>query len=54
MEWLSEIEFNEESGTDAFRMLVNHLKYLRKDLLEVNKKIRALSKKNITEKRKIY
>jgi len=44
IQWISELEFNQESGTDAFRILVNQVKYLRKELLEVNKKIRALSR----------
>jgi transposase len=44
MQWLSELEFNQESGTCAFRILVNHVKYLRQNLLEANKKVRALSR----------
>jgi transposase len=45
IKWLSELKFNQESGTDSLRILVNHVKYLRKGLLEVNKKVRALSRK---------
>jgi len=44
MKWLSELKFNQESGTESMKILVNHVKYLRKDLLEVNKKVRAFSR----------
>ena len=51
MKWLSELEFNQESGTKSFRILVNHIKCLRKDLLEINKKIRSLSRKEYYRER---
>ena len=51
LDWLSELEFNQESGTDSLRILVDHVKILRKDLLEVNKKVRQLSKKEYYQKR---
>ncbi len=51
MIWLSELKFYQESGTESFRILVNQVKYLRKDLLAVNKKIRALSSKEYYRER---
>jgi len=51
IEWLSELKFNQESGDESMKILVNHVKYLRKDLLEVNKKVRALSRNEYYNKR---
>jgi transposase len=45
MAWLNELEFNQESGTESFKILVRHVSNLRKDLLEVNRKIRELARK---------
>jgi transposase len=45
MEWISTLEFNCESGTKPLRLLVDHVKRLRKDLLEINREIRKLSQK---------
>lgn len=41
--WLSELKFNRESGTRSLRLLVEHIKILRKDLLELTREIRKLS-----------
>jgi hypothetical protein len=41
MDWLSQLELNRESGTDSLRILIEHVKILRKDLLEVNRKVLA-------------
>jgi transposase len=41
--WLSELEFNHESGTRPLRLLVEHIKILRKDMLELTREIRKLS-----------
>jgi transposase len=49
--WLNELEFNSESGTESLKILVNHVKNFRKDLLEVNRKVRALSKKEYFRKK---
>lgn len=43
MDWLNQLELNRESGTDSLRILVEQVKFLRKDLLEVNRKVRKLS-----------
>ena len=51
MAWLSELKFNQKSGDESMKILVNHVKYLRKDLLEVNKKVRALSRNEYYNKR---
>jgi transposase len=51
MQWLSELKFNQDSGTESLRILFNHVKLLRTDLLEVNKKIRTLSRKEYYRKR---
>ena len=51
LNWLSELALKQESGTDSIRILVNHVKILRKELLEVNKKVRELSRKNYYQKR---
>jgi transposase len=51
LNWLSELKFNQESGTVTLGILVDHVKILRSELLEVNKKVRALSKKAYYQKR---
>jgi transposase len=43
MIWLSELELNGESGTKPLKFLVEHVKQLRIDLLEINQEIRKLS-----------
>jgi transposase len=43
MSWLSELELNRSSGTQSIRYLLDHVKRLRKDLLEISKSIRELS-----------
>jgi transposase len=43
MDWLSQLELNRESGTESLRIFVEQAKFLRTDLLEVNRKVRKLS-----------
>jgi transposase len=43
MKWLSDLELNRESGTKPLKFLIEHVKKLRKDLLEINREIRKLS-----------
>jgi len=51
LDWLNELEFNQESGTDFFKILIEQVKTLRKHLLEVNKKVKTLSRKGYYQKR---
>jgi len=44
MQWLSELKLSRESGTETIGILIDHAKYLRQDLMRVNKKVRELSK----------
>lgn len=44
MQWLTALKLNRESGTEAIGILIDHVKYLRQDLLRVNKMIRELSR----------
>lgn len=44
MQWLSELKLSCESGTESINILIDHVKYLRQDLLRVNNKVRGLSK----------
>ncbi len=44
MQWLSELKLSRESGTESIRILIGHVKYLRQDLLRVNKKVREVSR----------
>ena len=41
--WLSEVEFQQSSGTDTFQILSSQVKILRDHLLAVNRKVRELS-----------
>ena len=43
MQWLAELKLSQESGTESIGILIDHVKYLRQDLLRVNKKVRGLS-----------
>lgn len=49
--WLSEIRFSKDSGTASFIILLEQVKILRIHLLEVNRKIRALSRTEYYHKR---
>ena len=49
--WLNELEFNRWSGTASFKILIEQVITLRKNLLEVNKKVRALSRDKYYQKR---
>lgn len=51
MEWLDELELSQTSGTESLRILVNHVKRLRQDLLDVNRMVRKLSKKEYYRER---
>jgi len=51
MNWLHSLEFQKRSGTDSFQILLEQAKTLRQHLLEVNKKIRELSRTNYYQKR---
>ena len=44
VEYLKTINFSRESGKEAFNALIRHLEYLRKDLVDVTRKIRELSR----------
>jgi transposase len=48
---LNEVEFQQKSGADSFQILIEQVKTLRNHLLEVNKKVRALSKEKYYQKR---
>lgn len=43
MQWLSELKLCRESGTASIGILIDHVNYLRQNLLQVNKKVRELS-----------
>ena len=49
--WLNEVELHRWSGTDSFKILIEQAITLRKNLLEINKKIRALSMDKYYQKR---
>ena len=51
LNWLSEIEFYRKSGATSFQILIDQVKYLRSCLLEVNRKIRALSREEYYQQR---
>jgi transposase len=52
IKWLEEQEEHQRwTGTFSFRILIDQVKSLRKQLLEVNKKVRALSKEAYYQKR---
>jgi transposase len=42
--WLNELEFQQSSGTDSFKILIEQVITLRSHLLEVNRKVRELSR----------
>jgi len=43
IQWLSELKLCRESGTASIGILIDHVSYLRQNLLQVNKKVRELS-----------
>ncbi len=49
--WLEELKFQQWTGTASFRILMDQVKSLRAQLLEVNKKVRALSQEDYYKKR---
>lgn len=49
--WLEDIKLSRESGTDSLRMLIEHIKIIRKDLLEVTRNLRKLSQEEYYKKR---
>lgn len=49
--WLNELEFQQWSGTDSFKILIEQAKTLRANLLVVNRNVRALSKEEYYQKR---
>jgi len=49
--WLEELEHQQWTGTDSFKILIKHVKVLREHLLEVNRKMRTLSKDTHYQKR---
>jgi len=51
LKWLSSLEFQQSTGTDSFKVLIDQAITLRQHLLEVNKKVRALSKSKYYQKR---
>jgi transposase len=51
MQWLSELKLSRESGTESIGILLDHVKYLRQNLLRVNKKVRELSKQEPYQER---
>ena len=52
IKWLEEQEEHQQwTGTASFRILIDQVKSLRVQLLEVNKKVRALSKEDYYQKR---
>jgi len=44
MQWLGDLKFSRESGTASIKILIDHVNYLRQNLLMVNKKVRTLSR----------
>ena len=51
MQWLSELKLSRESGTESIGILLDHVKYLRQNLLRVNKKVRELSRQEPYQER---
>ena len=49
--WLSEVEFKQGSGTDSFKILIEQVKALRTNLLEVNRKVKVLSRNEYYQKK---
>ena len=49
--WLETQELQQWTGTDSFRILINQVKSLRAQLLEVNRKVRTLSREDYYQKR---
>lgn len=49
--WLEDVTMRTEAGTYSFKNSLENLKRLRKDILEINKKIRALSREDKYRKR---
>jgi transposase len=49
--WLENLELNRNTGTIALKMMINHVKTLRKDLLAVTRKIRELSQEKYYKNR---
>jgi len=43
LNWLAQVEFQQSSGNDSFRILINQVIVLRSQLLEVNRKVRAMA-----------
>lgn len=44
MKWLEDLKFSENSGQDSLHVLIESSKYQRKQLLDITRKIRALSR----------
>jgi len=44
MQWLESIKMSESSGRDALQAIIDNSRYLRKQLLDITRKIRVLSK----------
>lgn len=44
MKWLEDLEFSEDSGQDSLHVLIESSKYQRKQLLDITRKIRVLSR----------
>lgn len=44
VEYLKTIDFSRASGKEAFNALIRHLEYLRKDILDITRKIRELGR----------
>jgi len=51
LSWLNEVKFQQKSGADSFQILIEQVKTLRKNLLEINRRIRALSKEGYYQQR---
>jgi transposase len=51
IEWLNSLKFQQCSGTDSFKILIEQSKTLRQHLLEIDKKIRFLSQNKYYQKR---
>jgi transposase len=49
--WLENLELNRNTGTVGLKLLIEHIKTLRKDILEVTRKIRDLSQEKYYKKR---
>lgn len=49
--WLEELEFQQWTGTSSLRILMGQVKVLREQLLEVNRKVRTLSREDYYQKR---